>query len=132
MPLPLLYPRNQMDPASLFRHRSVLIALLMSIAAYPCRGGPVVMNQAIRLRVMHLAFPNAEMISAVPAEPEETPHRLTDPVGRVIDMPKNALAGKTEYKVIGPDSQVEELPASDLTDGNSVSHTRRVQIQVYE
>jgi hypothetical protein len=117
-------------PAQVLRF-SVLIVAVALLCGSVCLAGELVTDEATRLRVVRLAFPNGQ-ISTLPPQPFQKPYPVKDPLNRVIAVIKNALEHGPEYEVIGPVAKNEEAPASYITDLNHIpSNKRQVQIHLY-
>jgi hypothetical protein len=117
-------------PDRILQWGSLLVALVFLNGSI-CPAGELVTDEAIRLRVLHLAFPNAR-ISVLPVQPDEKPYSVTDPLGRVIALVKNGLQCDHEYDVVGPLAKNEEQLASDITHPeHSASDKRQLRMQLY-
>jgi hypothetical protein len=107
------------------------VFVLVSISRSACFGGELVTDEAMRLRVIHLAFPTGR-ISTLPPQPSGDAFPIEDPLNRVVARLKNALEQGPDYQAIGPVAKNEKNPASDVTDfDRPASNKRQVQMRLY-
>ena len=69
----------------------------------------------------------------MPTKPDDKSYSVTDPMGRVVEVGTNVMAGSNEYEAVGPAAPIEEGRASDVTDlKRPPSEKRRVRMQIYK
>lgn len=111
-------------------HHSYILLTLVVASRSICSAGQLVADEALRLRVLQLAFPDAR-ISTLPSQPDAPRFPVTDPGGRVIARLKDVLVGGPDYEVTAPVAREEENAASDVVSAAVVSDRRHLQMRLY-
>jgi len=97
-----------------------------------CLAGEVVTDEAVRLRVVRLAFPNGR-ISTLPPRPSGDVFAIKDPLNRVVARLKNVLEQGPDYEIIASVAKNEKDFASDITDfKHPPSNRRQLQMRLYK
>jgi hypothetical protein len=108
-----------------------LVMALVLVSYSAAHAGELVTDETLKLQVLRLTFPNTQ-ISVIPANANETPYSVTDPLGRVVELAEPLLAPNHDYEIVGSVAKYEEEPASDITDLNRPpSDKRQVRMQLF-
>jgi hypothetical protein len=106
-----------------------LLTMLL-VTASTANSAEIVTDEATRMGVLRLVFPNAR-ISAVSGPPNIESFSVTDPLGHLVISLRSGF--QHEYAVVGPVAKEEEEPASDITrfPEHWMSDKRRVLMEVF-